>query len=73
MATQHEQYKISFGNVDLIHSPSGATVWLNGAYVGVLYKFPPHDGWGFPRSPHNTYANARQAAYDLIAEWDRRK
>jgi hypothetical protein len=67
MATNHETYTLAkLGSVDLIHSPSGATVYLDGAYKGVVLKHGI--GWTYKNARFNNYANVRQAAYDLMVD-----
>ena len=68
-----ETYDTKLGTITLIpHGSFVATVKLNGKVVGLVKSYIACDtgnfiGWGWNGSKHNTYANAKQAAYSLIA------
>lgn len=67
MATNHETYTLTMGSVNLLHFRDGeATVYLDGAYKGVVLKHGI--GWTYKNARFNNYANVRQAAYDLMVD-----
>jgi len=70
MSKQPETYETKFGTVELVHSHAGCAVYLDGAFKGNAMKTwrnGTHFGWTYEGARFSTYANQRQAAYDLLA------